>query len=297
MRRLALLAIVCIWVLLPFPALAQSEVTIESLSVQIWPEYDQPAVLVMYDFQVNDDAELSLTLPKSASIHAVAKQSGNELLTVAAQQAERGETLLVAFAAEKGATYRLEYYQPFNQTGDLRTFAFAWAGDYAVKQMSVSVQEPRGASGLKTTPALSAPTAGPDGLVYHRASYANLAAGQEYTLQVSYQKSGDALSVSGSQVQPSQPVEQAEGRSASLTDSLPWVLGGLGVVLVVGGIAWYQLGGQSRGKGSPSQRKRHTRTEEPPAEDAPLYCPQCGKRAGAQDRFCRACGGKLRREE
>ena len=73
------------------------------------------------------------------------------------------------------------------------------------------------------------------------------------------------------------------------------ILGVFGVVLVVGGIAWYQLSGQKRRKAVHPQRKKHKQDESQKGETT--YCPQCGKRATGQDRFCRACGGKLRREE
>jgi hypothetical protein len=267
--------------------------------VQIWPEYDQPSVLVIYDLQLTAEtalpAQVSLSLPKSASILALAEQTPNGLLTVPGQQAVSGETQVITFTADKKTVYRLEYYLPFAQMGAVRTFDFVWPGDYAVNKMTVSLQEPIGASNLKTTPALSAPFVAQDEFVYRNASYTNLPVGQAYTLQVSYQKSDNSLSVSGSKVQPSQPIEQAEGRSTSLMDVLPWILGGLGIVLVVGGVAWYQLDRQHQGRAGSFQRKRHKQNEVKANE--PVYCPQCGKRATGQDRFCRACGGKLRREE
>ena len=76
MRKLLMALIVGLALAFPLQAAAQDEIQIASLDVKLWPEYDQPSMLVIYDFQVRQDAPLPLRmnirLPQDASIHAVA---------------------------------------------------------------------------------------------------------------------------------------------------------------------------------------------------------------------------------
>ena len=93
--------------------------------------------------------------------------------------------------------------------------------------------------------------------------------------------------------------DAAVGKRTSFLGTLPWVLGGFGLLLTAFGGWWYVRSI----KGAPGAKKyRHTarRAEDDspyavPAEGA-VYCHQCGKRAGSGDVFCRTCGSKLRHE-
>jgi hypothetical protein len=115
-----------------------------------------------------------------------------------------------------------------------------------------------------------------------------------------YTKANDDLSASNLQVQPSAPLDETTtGRATNIGSLLPWILGGLGLVLIVGGGVWYWKSGLNRESTDKSGRKRVRRSAatSPPAtsaEGAAIYCTNCGKRASASDRFCRTCGTPLR---
>ncbi|MGA2503961.1 MAG: hypothetical protein ABSG01_07710, partial [Anaerolineales bacterium] len=70
----ALAVLIALWV--TFPAQAQSELRLSSVSVDIWPEYDQPAVLVIYHISMPANTTLPVTLnlriPAQAEAYAVA---------------------------------------------------------------------------------------------------------------------------------------------------------------------------------------------------------------------------------
>lgn len=54
MRKwIALLALILV-LALASPAAAQNEVHISTLNIKLWPEYDQPTMLVIYDFKLAD---------------------------------------------------------------------------------------------------------------------------------------------------------------------------------------------------------------------------------------------------
>lgn len=300
MRRVFLFFTLALAFLVPGLARAQSNTVIDTLAVRIWPEYDQPAVLVIYDIKVAPETilpvEMTFRLPKTASLQAVAREQDGNLVTIDYDKPVRDDYLSITLKINEHTNYRLEYYLPFSQMGAVRIFAFSWAGDYLVRRMTLSVQEPTGAKNMKITPNLGKAVPGPDGLMYYEGVFENVAAGQEFTLQASYDKNDNVLSASSAPVESSKPLNEAAGQSAPLTDYLPWFLGGLGVALVIAAAIWFTNGAGGRFQAAKPGRRKHTATKQKTNEDA-IYCPQCGKRATEHDRFCRACGGKLRREE
>jgi hypothetical protein len=80
---------------------------------------------------------------------------------------------------------------------------------------------------------------------------------------------------------------------------LPWGLGGLGLALLfVAGWVYWSSGKANRA--SAVVRKRHavrSAAEPGEADGGQVHCSQCGKRAQPGDRFCRACGARIRRGE
>jgi hypothetical protein len=81
---------------------------------------------------------------------------------------------------------------------------------------------------------------------------------------------------------------------------LPWILGFLGIALIAGGGWWYWRSGLSKERspaGAARPRRKPSTSREPAASpEGYVYCHECGKRAGPGDRFCRACGARLRTE-
>jgi hypothetical protein len=118
----------------------------------------------------------------------------------------------------------------------------------------------------------------------------NLEVGAQLPIKLTYTRTSDQLSVSNQPLETGTVDESTQGR-ISLNNYLPYILGGLGVLLIVGaGIYYWQTS-----QGKPTVRRRHrARDEDRDSED--VYCYQCGKRAQPGDRFCRTCGTRLRRE-
>ncbi len=65
-------------------------------------------------------------------------------------------------------------------------------------------------------------------------------AGETVSVDVSYFKDTDTLSVESLQVQPTGPINGNDGgRQSDFLSYLPWLIGGLGVLLLAGGGVWY----------------------------------------------------------
>lgn len=279
------------------PAYAQGEPSLSSAEVWIWPEYDQPAVLVIHYLTVSPSTNLPATMtfriPAAAEKpHALAVgQTPNAVADTSYTLEADGNWVNVT--VEVIAPYiQLEYYDPsFSKNGTQREFHYEWPGDYAVENLHIELQQPFDASAMDMEPALSTVNPIPDGLIYYTGDFGPLAAGQSFTLNVSYTKESDALSVSFMNVQPSAPVDENTAGRVSLDTYLPWLVGAFGVLMIAGGF-YYFLRGSARQR--PSARRRHVSREEP--AEGQTYCPQCGTRARSGDRFCRTCGTRLRTE-
>ena len=49
LQKWLLLPLLFSLLIIPFPASAQGQITLDNVTVQLWPEFDQPSMLVIYD--------------------------------------------------------------------------------------------------------------------------------------------------------------------------------------------------------------------------------------------------------
>ena len=280
----------------PLSANAQSGLTHDTLTVQLWPEFDQPSMLVIYDFTLPQDTSLpvdvTLRIPTDANLIAVAYASNGNLLNVPYQnpQEENGWQV-VNITVDTSAAYHIEYYVPLTRQDTKREYTYLWPGDYAVKAFNVSIKMPVDTTEYTTDPQMKETTPTADsGQTDLEWGTNNLEAGQQLPIKLTYTKTSDRLSASDQPLQTGAVDENTEGR-ISLSNYLPYILGGMGILLIAtGGLYFWQSS-----KGRPGRRLRH-RTHDEEAVGGEVYCHQCGKRAQPGDRFCRTCGTRLRKE-
>lgn len=293
-----------------FPLLvrAQGQPKIQSLKVDLWPEYDRQAMLVIYRFTLSPDTQLpvqlKLSLPASAGDpHAVAVGASENLVSdVPFTRQVNGLQADVTFTATDPVV-QFEYYDPnLEIQGESRHYEFRWEGLYGIDFLVVEVQQPVGAADIRVTPGMGQGETRQDGLVYFTSQIGALDQGQAFTLAVDYTKATDDLSVTSLDVQPSKPLDEDTLGRSKWADALPWAIGIAGAVLVGGGAVWYWQITRRPVESTPRRRRRGARLTEKRANDeedlAPsensVYCPQCGNRTNPGDRFCRVCGAKLR---
>jgi len=280
----------------PFSAHAQSEIKLAGIQVQLWPEYDQPSMLVIYDFQVSTSTALPSTvnirIPKDAKLSAVAQTAANGLVNAEYDGPTTvGDWQVVGVKISELATYHVEFYEPLSRTGTTRQFAYLWPGDYAADDFSVSVREPADITQISSVPAMPE-TKGKDGATYLQNDFGTQPLGQQFTLNLTYVKTSDALGVPQQNVQPSVPLSSDTPGRVMFSNYLPYILGALGVILIFGGVFYFW---RSSRRGSQVRKRHPAQTENEGESD--IYCHQCGARARTADRFCRVCGTKLRLKE
>ena len=289
------IALLLVLLTIPLSAHAQGEVTLDNLTVQLWPEFDQPAMLVIYDFTLAENTtlpvEVNLRIPTDANLIAVAYAPTGDLLNVPYQEPrEEGGWQVVTLTVDTATAYHIEYYAPLERSDSQREYNFLWPGDYSVGMFSISVRPPIDTTEITTDPQMRDVTPEGDTQTTLEWGTSDLEAGEQLPIRVTYTKTSDRLGVSDQPLETGVVDENTQGR-ISLNNYLPYILGGLGFLLIlVAGLYFWQT---SKDKSAP--RKRHrSQNEEANGED--IYCHQCGKRAQPGDRFCRTCGTRLRTE-
>lgn len=299
---LLLMLLVSTCLVIPQVSVGQSELFIDALEVDIWPEYDQPGVLVIFHITLSADItlpiDMSLSIPTEAGDpNAVAVRDANGgLYSIIYKREVNGEYSNITFSPTI-PEIQVEYYDPRLRIEESkRHYEFAWLGDYAINALTIEVQQPVGATELQIAPELGNGEIRDDGLTYYTSQAGSLPKGQTFEVIVDYKKETSSLSAESLEVKPSAPVSTITPVTRNFMTVLPWILGTLGVLLIFGGaIWWYWKSGIGRGKTKTPRRRRRLVIDQ--GKDMPkdhVYCHHCGKRATPGDKFCRTCGTRLR---
>ncbi|NPV75045.1 MAG: zinc ribbon domain-containing protein [Anaerolineae bacterium] len=316
MQKFALSFSLALFLLFPSAVQAQQAVALDSVQISLWPEYDRPSLLVIYDFMLSPQtslpANLQFRIPRSAGEpYAVAMRGADGGLVNLAYESRLADDWLWISFTTPVPEIRIEYYDPsLARQDDRRSFEFLWPGDYLVRAMKIQVQQPLSASpmeiqiqqiaangGASQPLGMGSGRQGDDGLVYYDTLIGEIPAGSAVKVSAVYQKPDNLLSFNAQPVQPSQPLTPQTAGRTTITGLVPWILGSLGVLLIAGGAFWYWQSGY--GLSSPQKKRpaRRRKTVSPAQnEGGEVYCSQCGKRANPGDLFCRVCGAKLRTE-
>ena len=233
MRRWLILSLLFGVAVLPFSAHAQSVIKFSTLQVQLWPEYDQPSMLVICEFKLADGtslpADITFNIPKDGKLSAVASLSNGQLMLAGYDgPTPNGNWQTIKVKVDTATAYHIEYYTPISKTGTERQYNYLWPGDYAVDDFSIGVWPSVDTTKITTDPTLSLVN-NSDGTTSWKKDFGALTASQQFTLKLDYNKSSDTLTKTG--VQSSQPIGSNTSGSALSTfgNILPYLLGGLGL--------------------------------------------------------------------
>lgn len=283
----------------PTFALAQTPDRITQLDISVWPEFDDPRVLVQYDGTLaaqNDyPREVSFYIPTSAVLTATAYQDESQqyLNTDPATVVDLGNGLKrVTFKVPK-SHFHLEYYDDAIQGAPAKTLAFVYTALLPADSVQIQVQQPLKAENFAITPASAMISEGMHDFKYHIFNYPGAAADQTLKLQINYTKTDPNPSIQNV-VPPETTSQTATADSAVPTDpQQTYILVAAGIVLALGLLAlwmWYsrrqpRLALAGAGGRIPAGKK---------AEHATAFCSQCGNPMHGGDNFCPKCGAKRR---
>src|SRR5688572_24476418 len=176
------------------PAAAQDQpITLDTLTIDLWPEFDQPSVLVIYSGSVADAAGptgLTFTLPPGADFHVAAYIDAQDRLIEIPEREVSGDT--VTFTTPNG-TFRIEFYDSaLDMASPEREYIYTYPGDYAVSTLTWSVQVPPTAESMTTEPA-GARITGLYDLAYDVARVTDISQDEPVGVLVKYTKPEAAL--------------------------------------------------------------------------------------------------------
>jgi len=292
MKQKCFFLIVLFALILPVTGHTQGKITaIDSLTIELWPDYDRASVLVLLTGALSADTTLPATvilpIPETAQLNAVARidsSDGKMKDDISSSPVPNGISFITP-----DLRFRLEYYLPYTMSNNQRTFSFSWLASISVNKFKLKVQRPFFASQLATEPVSINVFSGEDGLTYYTFPEQVVPAGQSFSVRVDYTMSTDQLSVEhlaqpGTGVQePGLPPTAKTGADVNWP-LLAVVAGGLIIVMV---FVWKIAIRRTESK-RPITHKATAKKE--------LYAKFCSNRdnpVDGDDKFCSKCGAGL----
>jgi hypothetical protein len=266
----------------------------KSLEVQVWPEYDQPSVLVMFAAQdISGTKKVTIYYPKGAQVNKVL----NKILTANDNQdsfnqkftsKETTNDTEVSFDLPGKQYFSEGYWDVLKGQKTQKSFTFDLKLPMDVDNVYVYIQQPATASNFTVDPKPQAMQQDPQNkLSVAGYQFQNKKAGEVIPLKVSYTKTNDTLSVNQANGQASQTSAPTSSTAASSDVTIIMlVIFGL-LLLVAGGFAFYNYQQNSSGN-KKSAAKKPMKTGQ---KSKINYCPNCGARA--EGKFCAKCGERL----
>ncbi len=283
-------------------AAAQETPELASLSIALWPEFDRPDMLVIYQGALTPEtplpAAMEIRIPARVgqpSAVAFLSETGDRLNQQYTTRAE-GEVLVVSFQLTS-RSFQLEYYDdlPISAEGQ-REYVFAYTADYDTGELTVELQVPPTAEDLEVEPEAGNDETGADGLLYRRIAVGTVAAGDTVGWTFRYTKDNDELTNPPAS-QPGQITTQPAASGGTDGGGSNWVVTffvAFVALLAVGGAAFW-LGRSTRATASqvPPGRVRPGPASQPPAGDV-AFCYRCGAELRSDADFCHKCGAPAR---
>jgi hypothetical protein len=311
-RRLLLasgLAAVLLGLAVVLPAVAQETgEVISDATLQLWPEYDDPGLLVIYSGEFTGTLqfplEVAFPVPKDArGIQATFRETDGQLMN---QQWQIADGNLVYTLPGPG--FHIEYYLDRQPSGDQREVNYTFETPYAVDTLNIRAQHPARATEFSLTPTPDSSVVGDDGLTYSLLTKADSRPGDKIGFTIRYKKSDQGLTRPPSttaQVTPApQPDAPQEAASESgITSWLPYLLIGIGAVGPLGANLYWILRVHVPATAEPATKDPRARRPASPAissksgDEGRIFCTKCGRQFGADDKFCAKCGAPRSRLE
>lgn len=273
---------------------------IESLEIELLPEFDRPDVLVVYRITFLQTeplpSQITLRIPRAAEKPYVLQfQNVDGMMDdLSYTLDQRGDRILISFSTPT-PTVTLSYYDPgLRRSGNRRAYSFMWLGDYRVRDLNVRIMQPTNTDAMEILPVQGEAAVEPDGLTYYTLPFGTWEEDEILRIQFAYEKFDEAPAVMLMSVESAVTLSDnpADIRGAARPQLLIVIIVVVSAVLLVAGLlVWLLL---TRGKlatGSMLSLNRQALVAERSEE---VYCAQCGRRAQEGDVFCRVCGARLR---
>ena len=270
------------------------DVRLQQLSVSIWPEYDDPRVLVILRgelaLQSPTPTRIRLPLPKGAELLGAGMISPqNELLNHPHERVagEDSDTLLLTLPTRR--FFAEWYYDPFGEREPARQFTYDLAFAYAIAQLDVDILQPDAATEFRIDPEPMRQDVDPRGGKHHRFTYQNLEPEAARAFQIAYVKTTEEPSVAKAGANSQAGNAQASGLSRNAKTWAAFIMLAGFAVIFAGAVFIFR-----NKQPAPGAQPKAA----PPAPAAvpaagANYCSNCGRQLQAAYAFCPGCGRSL----
>jgi hypothetical protein len=284
-------------------------VSVARMEVNLWPDYDRSAVLIIYRIQLSSETKLpvqfSIRIPQEAGYpYKVATRDMDGLLyNLEYSLVPEGSWNRVILTTSSDELH-IEYYDPRIETTDTeKSFEYSWIGDYPVETMEIKVQKPRFSENFTISPPFGFGVLNPDdGLYYFSRLVGKVGTGITYNVDLAYTKTSIEFSASNLPVQAATAIEPSTRFGNSLARVINPILDNKSLLtagsLLLGGMLLAFIvsffGGQLKIKLPQKLNKRNSNNKSEDGRNGPeAYCPHCGKKTKPGDRYCRGCGNSI----
>jgi hypothetical protein len=291
---------------LTFSTSAQDVTDLQWLDVRLWPEYDNPELLVIL---VGETAQpnqpVLMPLPPGARIHAVATTSADGGLVQNAWEPVTIDGVNFVSMTPDGAQFQIEYYAPIAADGDQRNIDFMLPANFiSAGNAAIEIVIPPSASEVVFDPeATSSNDQGSQGHVLMR-EVGPVTADQTINQSIVYNNETGAFtfteqSLPAAPATDSIPTALAPTNTSDNRNLILIGLAGLAAVLIAGGAygLWRSRSSDEEDSESASQtpsRKKGERKgrKQKGGAGQDRFCRKCGAGLSSSDQFCRKCGEK-----
>lgn len=281
-------------------AAQESGPTVDRAALHLWPEYDDPGLLVIFsgDFDGATKLPLRVAFPLPAGARGIQVTAADPAAGLLSQPWNLvGTTLTYTLPLP---SFQTEYYVDLPLSGNRRDITYTFTAPYPIRLLAIEIQQPARATDFSISPQAEGSGPGTDGLTSYTLTRRNVNTGEKLDFRIRYSKADTGLSKPAKPSLALPASTPAEATSAFASNWLGWALVGVGLVaLVIVGIYWMlrirsrdSVPGARRGRQGAPGAKPQSYAE---GAGAPAtHCTQCGRRLGPSDRFCAACGAPRR---
>ncbi len=274
---------------IPQPAHAQQSLRLGSLGISVYPEYDQPGVLVQYQGAIvgtadkSNPREIAFLVPQGAGVGAAcAIQASGDHTSEKWNETDAGDGFTRVTYKINEPNFHLEYYyNPLTGTPD-KKMDYVYQAALPVDEIHVEIQHPLKATNFVLTPDTKDSHQDNDGFTYHSYSFNQIAVGQKVSTSVAYTKTDPKPSVSGQQKTAAAAPNAASDNGVNpnvivLSSALVIALG------MIGYFVWERRAGKPQYVRAPASRPS-------PESLGGGFCTECGNALDSEDKFCGKCG-------
>ncbi len=272
-------------------------------NLSVWPEYDEPGVLVIVAGRLPADTPLPTTLrlliPTGATLNAAAFENEKGTLVHADVSRKAADTpgWDVASFEVSSVAFQFEYYHNTIKGGPDKSISLDYQFLYPVDTLTVEAQQPLRATNFVTKPETKDIVTGGGGFRFYRFSYSKIDAGKALPLEISYTKADNEPSITRQAPEPLSPPEPETGTNWTTIGLIIAAVAVFAVFLLVvvrrrsaeATPAPMQRMPSPAAAATAAQRRHGAATQ--PAQ--PSFCPNCGERLGANVNFCPRCGERI----